>query len=477
MRLASPTLKPIPEDRIGKMTKYLGILSRISQGLTQPPESDLAAIKENLKKYSDGHIAFSEAISSRRLAKAFIYSYPGEIESGQNIPFNDEVLNVLWAHKGRTPSLLFNIYFSCYQHLESCDKLASWLLKHYQEAPLDACPSLEKNIKRYARTLFGGNGPEAVSQAATEADVNVSDMESHIGIPRDGSFHDETIQWYYLHHAKQIQIGQMSSILEMFRKASLAQQRFSNVMLGHKIIEILCKKCISMNTALPDNWLQLILNIAGDPRTKKTTRNYQIWWTIQDTSIISLVIAALARRDLDYFLRVLDNFAEEEGGDIERMFHPRRKFMEGILKSGSLVNSLLILSDGAADYLRNSLSHDERQYFTCSYLRRGLAAQCSIYMEFQSGHIVETTHQSKFRIYDKTAKFPSRLRDERPSIVLYQEVTGSDFVDDIVHHPPIRWQYKAMEKMHKRLGLTIDPQDALEESDYDVFITRYSLPY
>ena len=98
-------------------------------------------------------------------------------------------------------------------------------------------------------------------------------------------------------------------------------------------------------------------------------------------------------------------------------------------------------------------------------------------MEFQSGHVVETTHQSLFRIYDKSAEFAGRLRDERPEMVAYQAVTSSDFVDAIRHHPHIGWQYEVMKKLYQRLGLKIDPQDAFDESDYEEFITSYNLPY
>jgi len=173
----------------------------------------------------------------------------------------------------------------------------------------------------------------------------------------------------------------------------------------------------------------------------------------------------------------LEGFADTEGGDMARMYRPRRKFLSGILETGAVKDALLILSRDAAQNIKRELPKDEQDYFSCSFLNDSVTRQCCIYLDVEMGHIIEGTHQSKFRIYDQQSQFACRIRDTRPSQISYSEIRRSDVIDDFIHHPPISWQIKAMRQLNRRFGIQVEPQKAFDAADYQEFIANYTLPY
>ena len=52
----------------------------------------------------------------------------------------------------------------------------------------------------------------------------------------------------------------------------------SGWLLGHKVVQIMVDKAAGRHQKMPDNWLRVILSIAGDPRVSTRAFNYVRWW-------------------------------------------------------------------------------------------------------------------------------------------------------------------------------------------------------
>lgn len=477
MRLPSPELNPIPVAAVSGLQADIAILQRIGTGSSKPHPSDLEELNQRLSNYRAGKMSLAQAISNPRLARVLLYQYPGDLAQGDAIPFDTALLDVLWNHLSKRPNGLLAIYFSCYQKLPCYTELALRLKEHYDNMSMDECPSLEKKVKSYAQTLFSKQGPKITATIAAEKSATIPETEHELGVPSDGRFHDEVLKWHYVYHASSLPIGDVTSCLKESSERFICEQPLEERMLGHAVVEALCLKCVDSNVALPASWLKIILRIAGDPRIGLATLHYQQWWAAQMPSVIKLVKAALAKRDIEYFLQALESFADTEGGDMERMYHPRKMFLSGILKAGAVNDALLILSQDAARTIRRGLPKDEQEHFSCSYLEDSSIRQCCIYMEVDRGHIIEGTHQSRFRMFDENSQFACQVRDRRPMRISYHEITSADIMDEFNHHPPISWQYRVMRQLNYRFGIKVDPQDAFDASDYRNFILNYRLPY
>jgi hypothetical protein len=135
---------------------------------------------------------------------------------------------------------------------------------------------------------------------------------------------------------------------------------------------------------------------------------------------------------------------------------------------------LLILSESGRAYIRQKLPAEERKEFTSSVLLGGTGDQSAIYLELPNGHIIEGSHQSMLRFYRFDAVFACGLRDRRPEYVDYRGITGSDTMFEQRHHPPVGWQYRAMQHIAKsNYGIRLNPEKALIPADYRLMLQDY----
>ena len=471
-------LGPISPVTLGRLHDSIKVLARIGQGTGEPHKSDVEELERRMAQHVAGKITFEEVITNTRLARAFLYGYPGELMAERAIAFNERVLDVLWSCLSRRPNALLATFFYCHSGLSAWLSLAERLRSHYDGMSIDECPTLERKTKNYTDILFSEDGPKRIAATAAQRGVSAADMELEACIPPEGKFHDAVVLWYYVCHVRTLPMGEVSPCLKEATEKKVSELPFGGQMLGHAVIEAMCMRCHDSGEPLPQPWLKRILNVAGDPRVGTGTLVFHQWWGTQRPEVVAVVKAALANRDLQYFLEALDEFASMQYGDIARMFHSRRLFLQGILKTGQVKDALLILSKDAADYIKKKLPAEERKHFRHSFLTDSNLDQSCVYLELPNGHIIEGTHQSQFRVYTEDSSFACWVRDKRPREVSYRRsVTQSDFIDAISHQRPVSWQLKVMDSMNAYLGLQVDPQLALDDQDYATFLVDYPYPY
>lgn len=476
LELPSGELRLIAEERRGAMDQLGERLREIGSGMSSIPKSLEQELERRLDQVENRGKPFGEAIDSASMARAFLVAYRSRPGLRSNIAFTSDVMNTLANCLGNRTAPLVSVYLEYFDLLDARIELGTYLNKHY--ASIDrsrAVAPAEERLCRFSSTLFDENGPEIFADNATRAEGGVASLSQQAGLPTIGEFHDLVWRHYYVAQARAAPMGEITDALREAYQAGIHEQPLQGLLVGHLLVKVLVERCITENQAIPDQWLSFLLRVAGDPRKPSTALGFQKWWAPQQKEVVSKVKASLAKRDLNFFLELLEEFASQAGGDIERMYPARRRFLEGFLAEGdSVQDALLILSKSGRAYIREKLSAEERKEFTCSNLRGGIEDQCAIYLELPNGHVIEGSHQSMLRFYRSDASFPCDLRDRRPVEVEYRSITGSDTAFEKRHHPPVSWQFHTMKHIAESdYGIRLNPEKALISSDYRKMLQDY----
>ena len=477
MRLPNPGLKEISVDALAKIRECVDQVGRIGQGITNLDPSDIEELEKRSNRYANREITIEQVLDSARMGKTYLFCYGKKGSAERVIDFDEEVLETIWKLLSKRPGPLLSLYFKEYLALPAWKSLAEKLYTHYSTLNTDQCPSFDAGIKEHAFRIFPQDAPMRLAKYANRQGLDIESLERLIKIPSYGNFHDDTVKSYYISHVETLEPGEVSSLLREAATPQVSGLTLDDRRVGHVLIAKLCEQCIASELPLPELWTKIILGIASDPRSNPTTKSYQTWWAIQTAQVRDLVKAAMAKRDLKFFLQYLDDFATRNGGEIERMFRTRMTFLSGILEEGLVDDALLILSPDASSFMKNSLTPNERRNFLYASHAGGQKHQCQIYVKLKNGHFIEGTHNSYFRIYSESSTFANHLLIERPKRINYSEITNSDFSDAIRHHPELTWQHSVMEALYTELSVKLDPQKVLGRREYTEFIQTKTLSY
>ncbi|MDB4414354.1 EH signature domain-containing protein [bacterium] len=455
-------------------------MERISDGVSAPRKDSIDEVKRRIEAYKNNQCSFTAVVDTAEMARTFLAEYSARKQLRDAIPFTSDIALPLCQILATYPAPLARLYFEYYNDLEAFKTLREFLLSFYQK--IDGLAHLTRKNQSYvdhAETIFGGNGPSAIAYEATETGKSLREIERQYYLPANGTFHDQAYRWYYVNHAQDLSFGEVSPILGETLSPTIHNLPLEGATLGHHLILTLVQRCITFAKTIPADWVTYILKIAGDPRLPATHQRFQKYWALQSPAIIKKVKAALAKRDLGFFLRLLEQFARDEGGDIARMYPPRMKFLNGFLSvDDAIQDALLILSPSGKEYIERQLDPEDRRDFQCTILTKaGKDGRCAIYLELPNGHLIEGSHQSRLRLYPSKSELPTRLRDERPQKIEYPEITGSQASFEQDHRPNVNWQFKVLGHLSRYdYGVDIDPEKCLSESDYNSMIQNHGIP-
>ena len=478
--LQSPELKPIPGDRMKAIASFAEVMSVIGDGGGTPPPLAIDELTYRVNAYRNNRCSLASVVETPNMARTFITVYSAKQILREAIPFTTELSSLLTRALSSHPAPLVRLFFGHYDTLDAYETLREFLLSSYKSKK-DLAKLTGKNrcYVENASILFGEAGPRVIAEEAVLRGKSLHELATSFNMPIQGAFHDQAYLWYYVSHAQQVSIGRMTPVLKESSNPDIHHLPLRGKNLGHWMIDILVRRCIDDDHIIPEHWLTYILVIAGDPRVPATHQRFQKYWISHSPQVTKKVKASLARRDLKFFLDLLGQFAEEEGGDMGRMYPARRRFLEGFLTAKDAIeDALLILSPQGRDYIKSQLPPEERRGFVCSILTGNtIPGQSSIYLELPNGHLIEGSHQSCFRLYHAEAAFPLKLRNGRPATVAYPEITGSNSTIEQAHHKGVRWQYNILSHLAQYdYGVDIDPETALSESDYNLMIQKHGIP-
>jgi len=393
---------------------------------------------------------------------------------GKDIRLTVEVFRKINELRPNPSSLLiqnmYQHYLMWYDQLFNPTDVADWLKYAMSEKGV---------LKDYHKELLSQNGPKWVAEQCITNTREFSNQLTYLELENyaAGRFLTVAKSIYYVEQLKTIPVNQPHPLLLELQNRSAFESRYDeHFLLGHKVLQILIKR--APQTDINDSWLNVIMNIAGDPRVPKTHPKYQKWWSAIDQSLNLKVRGWLSGLDLRLFLEALQDYSVQSGNDeLKRMFSSRKFFLEGLLKKKLITHTRLYLSPGAASYLRQNYKAEHLPNY--SMVMDG--GKSIIYVQMSNAHLIEGSHSCYLWIY-RDLDTSAIVFDYERTRVTYSSLTqglsqkmrlkGTPPQDNITHNPAnFSWQRRAIDTL-RNIGVNITSKDVLSDEDYSRYI-RY----
>lgn len=441
------------------------------------------------KAYSEHHHPdLSHIIRERVDVRAFTYLISDK-SFADNVLIDRALLEHLEAISQPVSKLslmqLIRAYFIYFDEITSKDELDFWSFFIKKQLMAIDVATGNNELKTYAEHkewLFGLSGPTKLAQRAQTDQIDLDLMISTLGMDGYSGSRFMTLAryQYYLQHINDLPVGADSPLFaEIVKPEVFNSPHENNRLLGHAILELMIDR--SAGQQLTDAWQRVILNIAGDPRIPKSSPRFQKWWAVLGDKRIALVRGWLSRFDLSLFLKVLEQSAKDGfNDDMERMFTPRKVFMEGLESSGAISESRLFLSKYAVQYLRKHYTKDELP----NYALVSSQDTSMIYLNIDNKvHMIEGSHSFTLKLMDK---IPQRCRvndysvreisnDELRTTVGFQyrkDFGGEDGLIELRHDQHLNWQANAIHFLRK-YKVQVSSADVIDKSKQRLFKQKF----
>jgi hypothetical protein len=374
---------------------------------------------------------------------------------------------------------------------DETNTLGYFLNEALREMPRTLAGDL-KLMQTNGADIFDSEGPKRLAVNAVALGLDLTEYLRKVGLVgfKVSAFVRLSFHHYFIQQLENLRPGEDSPVLAELRKPEVHMAVLGEgQLLGHRALEILIDR--TPDSGPSDAWQKAVVGIAGDPRVGWRSKSFQDWWQFLGDARARKVVGWLSRLDLKIFLEVLEASARTTNTEsIRRMYPPRKKFMEGLLEQGMVLQSRLFLSRDASMYLRSNYDADdvpEHAVITSGHTS-------VIYLELTGGlHMVEGTDNMKIKILDALPSRPQILNflvrrfndtDFRADLIRTyirdqnaknrSLVLGKDYIDQA--HSAIAWQASAISLFNKR-GIKYDASKFFSNSDYRLFKTSYSRSY
>ncbi|TCJ94804.1 EH signature protein [Volucribacter psittacicida] len=347
-------------------------------------------------------------------------------------------------------------------HIESSKNKLVTLSCYYDNAHLLFCRDADLKLVNYAE----------------QHNIDFEQIIQKFGLEnvRDGDFIERCYHKYYLEKLKSIPIGKNHSVLAEIVKEQVVIAKYDeNSLLGHKILEILIDRSAYEDKGISAYWKNIVLEIAGDPRIQG--EKYRRWWSFLGEKRIQLMKSWLSGDDLKVFLSILEQSAKDKhNSDMERMFKPRKCFMEGLLRSGVILESRLFLTQDASHYVKQYYPQQARlmSFANVSGHASIIYLKLKTSRDNQYFHLIEGTHSFKLKLM---SYLPSEMRITDYSKKYYDLNNFYGIAPiELTHDIHLNWQKKAIDEF-KNVGIKIDPSDVLSDDDYYIYKHKFGIRY
>tara|TARA_R110002167_G_C12702336_1_gene653721 strand:+ start:3707 stop:5146 length:1440 start_codon:yes stop_codon:yes gene_type:complete len=410
--------------------------------------------------------ALKESIDIRALAIAL------KTSSASEIRLDERLFSKVDSLRERPSSLfveaVFSHYLEKYDGLVDLPAVEAWLRK---------AKSIRKELDFNTTQILSGEGPRWLAESSHEQQVDFDVRVERVGLGNylSGRFMAAAKNIYYLETLRQLEPKEKHAVLKEVQKPEVFESRYTgSSLLGHEILKILITRASAQE--ISEQWMNVIMAIAGDPRVSKNNPRYSKWWG-QLTELIPKVCGWLSKLDLKLFLRALKDFSEQPGNDeLKRMYPSRKKFLEGLLKQELVTGTRLFLTSEAEHYVKR---HYKAEHLPSYSNVDGGSSKPLIYVSLGARHVIEGTHSCKFWVYEALSESAPVFNYNKTRFT-YRELTiGMDeqmWRDQakgsyaaITHSG--QWQVKAAMAL-KDVGVDIDASRLLTKDDYQTY--KYS---
>lgn len=435
---------------------------------------------------SGNRIGLYNAIKKPIDIRSFSYLLSTNYEFSKKVNLSKELIDVLLISRKRLSLLslqqFIRAFFVYFDKLGSPKELEVLIGLIKQQLELRSNLSKDSSLgiwKQYNKYLFTTSGPQNIVKIANNnnEDLEICFNKFSLNGFSDGQFQQVCRYYYYLDVLKKISPGEEHDVLQEIIKPEVYNAPgLQGRLLGHAILTIMIDRIKGQE--ISDSWQNVILSIAGDPRTPKSSHKYQKWWMLLGETRISKVLGWLSRFDLNLFLNALESYGINSGNtDLQRMFPARKHFLEGLINQNLITNSRLFLSNSAEGYIKSYFKKGELPHYAT------VSGQTSmIYMQVGDFHIIEGSHSFKFWIlpilpkdgdildYTKIRFLPEDLRFNDVYFCEMKFGKRQYLWPTGITHAPTRFSWQAdVIKQLTKLGISLNVKKLFANEDYKNF--------
>lgn len=447
------------QEKLKYRTQELDHLARKSGTGSEKFRSAFQRFLIALRSVSHISEALTESIDIRALAIAL------KTSDAAHIKLDSRLFEKIDTIRPSPSSLLvesvYSNYLKIYDQLDDLKSVESWLRKSKA-----ARGDLDENTDH----ILSGAGPKWLSESSLKQQVDFDVQVSRVGLGNylSGRFLATAKNIYYLETLRNLRPEENHDILHEVQKPEVYNSLYENgTLLGHEILKILISRADV--SQIPEQWMNVIMAIAGDPRVSRQSERFVHWWAHIPEELIAKVRGWLSKLDLKLFLEALKNFSEEANDlDLKRMYPSRKRFLEGLLQQRLVTGTRLFLTYYARRYLEK---HYKKEHLPSFSMVEG--DKSIIYISLPGAHIVEGTHMCKFWIYKSLSESAAVLNYNK-STFTYRELTSGmnesmirqrigGRLAEVTHNGS--WQAKVAIEL-KKAGVEFDPEVLLMRDDY-----------
>lgn len=420
--------------------------------------------------------------------RAFTYLLANFVELGGSVSFDDRLFQAMVSVRAPLSRLsllqLIHAFFKFFDKMLDDNEMgvvSQFITKQLRVHANVIGRSELATYAMYSDILFSEKGPHNVVNFSIEQGLDLDAALSRVELTSvsQSRYTEICNYFYYLETLKQIPVGEDHEILNEVCKPEVTSAVVGEGgLLGHEVLRILIDRS---GNQVSKSWQRTVLTIAGDPRVPKTSDNYRKWWAFLDEKQIAQVRGWLSKLDLELFLKILEQSAKDTGKtDMTKMFKPRKRFMEGLLKQGLVSETRLFLSSWAVNYLRRNYKAFELPSFA-----EVTSTQTSmIYLNIGNRvHMVEGSHSFKLNLFDRlpdrinianyaVTRFTDRQLRSDPYIFYMREFKNDEGAQQIVHDAYGNWRNKAMDYF-QGMGIEVDVTKLMTTNEYRDYRKKY----
>ena len=431
---------------------------------------DIKIIMDRIKAQASSGVNPTIFITSTKEIRALLLLWIYDDSFLKKVPLTKEYLNAIESVSPQISLLslftIIQLYFKSYDYLKKGLPILVDFIKRQLELRNKRIPYSLKNIYKIKDILFNNTATENTVELCIKQEIDMLRFFEKNDIQHDDKdrFYELCQIEYYVKRLNELEIGQENKqFLELYDSAKYNSMIGEN-RLGNIALKIFIDKCMTSNKEIPDNWRDLILFIAKDPRTDESLSIFRKWWSPLGEKRIFWFKQQLAKLDLNMFLKVFEEFAKTDE-TMQRMFPDRKEFLLKISKLGIVSYSRLFLGDKAKDFLltKSNYQQDEIPAFANLDDRHYVV----ILLKIGNLWMLEGSHNFGVRILNE---LPENLSLLSYNINLYS-MGKIRKINYITNHNK-GWEGRVIDYFNDFCGMEIDPADILNKNKYLEYLQK-----
>ncbi len=309
-------------------------------------------------------------------------------------------------------------------------------------------------LKSYSHKLFSTNGHIWLGEEAERRGIPLADMAALFAIPKESEIYREALAASFIRRVEALAPNESDKVLrELLDKRIYEAPWDEEKNIGHVVLSIMIDKLEAAGLAPTEEWKDIILYIAKDPRMPETSASYRLWWSVLGQKRIDLMRSWRSRFDMKLFLALLEEYTKLDS-EMHRMFETRKAFLEEIFRLNEVSLTRLFLGAHPESFLKKKLGSSKMPFYT----KINQSDLTAIYYHVGSAHVIEGTHSFAMRIFDaipsrsslRSYKLSMETTELRTTLDALHQAEFGKAVINIRHHMNGEWMKTAVRALSDR---------------------------